>query len=205
MELMLFDETLDKIIDSFICFDNVCIPKHPTIRNIAIYPDGTVYKQIKGKIKKAKTFTSCYGYPVFNITVNGKSSTRFIHRVVAETYLLPEHDKSFVNHKNGIKKDSFLENLEWISPLDNTRHAINMGLMNNSGERNGSSKADDIKVICFRTIRPLHSLKTHIFKNFEITLKQKETFKNGWKNLPSVTKEEIINERSKHGNDFIKR
>jgi hypothetical protein len=45
------------------------------------------------------------------------------HRLVALTFLPNFHGKTVVNHKNCIKNDPSLFNLEWVSPSENTKHA----------------------------------------------------------------------------------
>ena len=52
------------------------------------------------------------------------------HRLIAAAFLgKPEDDrKIYVNHKNGNGFDNRIENLEWVSPLENNQHAIYTGL-----------------------------------------------------------------------------
>jgi|LakMenEpi03Aug12_release.lakeMendotaPanAssembly.Ray.scaffolds.fasta_scaffold956673_2 hypothetical protein len=73
---------------------------------------------------------------------NGKGSrkTKQVHRLVAEAFIPMEEGKPYVNHKNGIKIDNRLENLEWTSPLENVRHAIENGLTKQHGKDNPNSK-----------------------------------------------------------------
>jgi len=53
-----------------------------------------------------------------------------VHRLVAEAFLgAPPSDDTLVNHKNGNKCDNRLENLEYATPSENTRHAYKTGLM----------------------------------------------------------------------------
>ena len=52
----------------------------------------------------------------------------FLHRLVGEVYIANPMDKPHINHINGNKSDNRVENLEWVTPLENNRHARKIGL-----------------------------------------------------------------------------
>lgn len=53
-----------------------------------------------------------------------------IHRLVAKSFIPNPENKEQVNHKNGIKSDNRVDNLEWVTNQQNREHAINAGLKN---------------------------------------------------------------------------
>jgi len=82
------------------------------------------------------------GYPQVTLCRDGRRSPLNIHRLVAGAFLGPCPANHEVNHENGIKTDNRPANLEWVTPLQNKRHAALMGLVP-SGERHANSKLTD--------------------------------------------------------------
>ena len=89
-----------------------------------------------------KQTENSYGYLVVMLTMpDGDDRYWRVHRLVANAFISnPEH-KPTVNHKNGIKIDNTLDNLEWMTISENTKHAYDNGLMNiKSGSEHAQSK-----------------------------------------------------------------
>jgi flavin-binding protein dodecin len=70
------------------------------------------------------------GYYRLNINIDGCKNFLTVHRVVyAFKRNLSEFPKGLViNHKNGIKTDNRMQNLELVTYKENTQHALNNGL-----------------------------------------------------------------------------
>lgn len=75
------------------------------------------------------------GYKFVTLLIEGKQKRMRVHRLVAETYIENLDNKPYVNHINGQKDDNNVENLEWVTPSENTQHAVKQGLMKNNRKR----------------------------------------------------------------------
>lgn len=67
-------------------------------------------------------------YMYVTLSCNNKKTKKYIHRLVAGEFLPNEFNKPEVNHKNGIKKDNNISNLEWVTSSENQKHAFETGL-----------------------------------------------------------------------------
>ena len=93
------------------------------------------------------------GYLVIKLTNNLKSKNYFIHRLVAISFLPNKENKPQVNHKDGIKNNCNISNLEWCTLSENRIHAYSTGLQKGAvGEKQYNSKLKEYEVLEIRKI-----------------------------------------------------
>lgn len=69
------------------------------------------------------------GYYSVRLSVKPNVGKHFrINRLVAQAFVPNPENKAFVNHIDGNKLNNNKENLEWVSPSENSVHAYNTGL-----------------------------------------------------------------------------
>jgi len=90
------------------------------------------------RLLKAKFEKDNYAY--VSLYKNKIAKNKKIHRLVAQHFISNPENKLEVNHKNGIKTDNRVDNLEWCTRSENVNHAIINNFYKNSGENNYNSK-----------------------------------------------------------------
>jgi hypothetical protein len=75
-----------------------------------------------GRILRGQTFRN--GYRGVRFKRAGKMY--LIHRLVLSAFVRPAGGRETANHKNGVRSDNRVENLEWLSQSDNIKHAHRM-------------------------------------------------------------------------------
>lgn len=80
------------------------------------------------------------GYLVVTPILYGVKKNKTLHRLIAEAYLLNPDEKKTVNHKNGIRNDNCLWNLEYMTHSENSKHGFSHNGRNTKGDRSPSAK-----------------------------------------------------------------
>lgn len=90
--------------------------------NYAINMSGEVYSFVTHK--KLKPYKQRNEYLIIRLFNDGKSFSKYIHRLVGETFLKNPRGLREINHKDGNRQNNSVENLEWVSRSGNMFHKI---------------------------------------------------------------------------------
>lgn len=98
------------------------------IKNYEGFYEISTLGRVKSKRGVRKPFINKYGYPCVSLWKHCVGETKPIHRLVAETFIPNPENKREVNHIDGNKQNNSVENLEWVTPSENKKHAQKLGL-----------------------------------------------------------------------------
>ena len=90
-----------------------------------ITEDGIIFCCEKNgkKERQKKTSINRGGYEVVGLWKNGRSKTVTVHSLVALTFIGKRKNCYQINHKNGVKSDNNVMNLEYVTSSENIKHA----------------------------------------------------------------------------------
>ena len=85
------------------------------------------------KVRECKQTLNTWGYMTVNLSKNGKGSTKRVHRLVANAFLGESNLQ--IDHIDGNKQNNRLDNLEYVTPKENTNRAWKKGIAKYTDER----------------------------------------------------------------------
>lgn len=127
-------------------FPNYEVSNQGRVRRLAHFKYGTASTRQSGYILTQNSTPRTYRQ--VHLFHHGKSLSQMAHRLVLTAFVGQCPVGHEANHRNGIKTDNRLNNLEWVTPSQNKRHAVRSRLAY-IGERNGRAKltANDVRRI----------------------------------------------------------
>jgi hypothetical protein len=107
------------------------------------------YKILGTKVNK-------FGYKEVALSKDGKTKTLLLHRLMAIHFVPNPDNLPVVNHKNGIKTDNRIENLEWVTRSQNAKHAYvnNLGGFKDFANAGIKAMNENMQYVLIRLVAP---------------------------------------------------
>jgi len=110
------------------------------------------------------------GYVQCNLYRDGRVKNHMVHRLVALAFFGKIPSGLQVNHKNGVKTDNRVENLELVTPEQNRQQARDKGLVQSrKGEANPAAKLTEDDVRAIRRLRAEGVTAIKVAQRFGVT------------------------------------
>ena len=117
------------------------------LENYEITLCGKIYH--KNKKKQISTQQATRGYMTATLHNTTLKKTFYVHRLVALTHIPLIQGKNLVNHKDGNKLNNKVNNLEWMTPRENSIHSIKT-LRKEVGENHSRARVPNELVLGIR-------------------------------------------------------
>lgn len=133
-------------------------------RQVVVNKDGSVNKNKPPMIMKTVRDSKGYLKITFNLPAIGLKKTYKVHRIVAEAFIPNPNNLPQINHIDGIKDNNNIENLEWISNLDNRRHNDTIGITPENMRSIPVVMVDSKTGLDIKIFHSIHEAGTYLFE-----------------------------------------
>jgi len=132
-------DSVVKVEGGYLKYDKLLPKKGSIIKTVpsCFFKDNKNSRLVKvsacGLVLQGNNWTTGYlhGRPAKYFCVSIKGKNYRVHRLIIAAFLGEPGDdrKIYVNHKDGSGFNNNIENLEWVSPSENSQHAVDIGLV----------------------------------------------------------------------------
>ena len=137
---------------------------------------GRVKKLVGTKCKKERiksiTYRKDNGYYIVTLYRNNKGKTKYIHRIILESFVGPCPNGKECRHLDGIKSNNRLPNLVWGTHYENAQDTVKHGnhfQPDCRGSRHGESKLNESNVLLIRHLLNLGIKQLELVHRFGVT------------------------------------
>lgn len=142
------------------------IPDYEGLYEVSI--EGLVRNKRSGRILKPNYLKN--GYTVTQLSKNDERKYYLTHRLVLTVFVSPPpFEKAQCNHKNGIRDDNRLENLEWVTASQNQLYSYAMFGRDTRGEKNSRAKLTEEQIKEIRALLQQRVAQRLIAEQFKIS------------------------------------
>lgn len=108
------------------------------------------------------------GYLQVGFQIDGRRKSAYVHVLVAEVFITKPPGDVEVNHKDGIKSNCKVDNLEWLTHVQNVQHSIQALGKTRRGENSGKAKLTEVDVQRIRQLAAMGLTNKQIAEQFNV-------------------------------------